>query len=268
MNVISGPTTPRKMRIGSRPMIAFQSGMTNSAIVSRIVFQSWLRASTIVTSACYPTSGRPRRGLPFFVVAPRPGFQRGPAGPRRRHWRSRPCPGRRGTAAPRRAPVPDRRRRQLRPLQPAEQPRGPGRPRALRPERGPQRVVVADDEQGRRSPPPRRPRASRPRATAARRRPCAGRRGGRSARTRSARRACPSPARRRTRARSRSTPGTIARSRPIRAACGAAPGLRDRAWSRFVPSMSSRSVPVSGSRGRVDTAQSYARIGRRLRSAA
>ena len=135
-------------------MIAFQSGMTNNAIVSRIVFHSWLRESTIVTSACYPTR------VDLGVGCPSSSWRRAPASSA-----ARPGPsgrGRRGrsrrvvvtTARPRparrRASIPDRRRRQLRPLEPPQQPRGPGCPGAFRPERGPEGVIVADDEQRRR----------------------------------------------------------------------------------------------------------------------
>jgi hypothetical protein len=45
VNVISGPTTPRKIRIGSSPMTEPQSGITNSAVVSRI----WFQMSSIVS---------------------------------------------------------------------------------------------------------------------------------------------------------------------------------------------------------------------------
>ena len=206
-----------------------------------------------------PEDGRPRRGLPRFVVAPRPGFQRcgSTAG-------SRSSCGR----VARRPAVADGRRRQLRPLEPAEQPRRARRPGTLGAQRRPEGVVVADHEQraGRRRS-RNGPRLVHQGEQAPRRR-CAGRSGARSvpAATRS-----PRMPRSGAPSNTSSMPmaaGTIARNRPINAACGAAPGLRDRAWRRLVPSMRSRSVPVSGSRGSVVTTPSYAGSGRRLRSAA
>ena len=76
-NVISGPTTPRKMRIGSMPMIAFQSGMTNCAIDLEDRVPHLVEGVDDRHVGMLPDDGRPRRGLPRFVVAPRPGFQRG-----------------------------------------------------------------------------------------------------------------------------------------------------------------------------------------------
>ncbi len=49
VKVTNGPTTPRKMSSGSIAMIAFQSGVMNSAVTSRILVQMSSRASMIVT---------------------------------------------------------------------------------------------------------------------------------------------------------------------------------------------------------------------------
>ena len=95
-NVISGPTMPMKISSGNRPMTALQSGITNIFVMSRIVFHNWFERVDEAHDGMLPDEGRRRRGLPFLVVAPRPGFHGSRSG-------SRSCSG--GAAGGRRFPT-------------------------------------------------------------------------------------------------------------------------------------------------------------------
>ena len=235
--MISGPTTPRKMRIGISPMRAPQSGMTNSDVISRISFQICVEGVGDAHAGILPDGGRPRRGLPFLVVAPRPGDQPGSGrgssiAAARPAWADACC---RPTATAS--------------LGRSSRPRSQAAPAVRAPrsvEAGAQRVVVGHDEDPARghrrrpgSPGPRR------RASAAGRRP-SGRPAWRTM-TPAAMRWPRSP---RSGAPSKMSSMPIVAGHGRRAADraaaagGAAPARCCIAWSRFVPSTSRRSVAV------------------------
>ena len=248
-NVISGPTTPRKMKIGSRPMSAPQSGMTNSDVICEDLVPELLSAvGRASRPKSYPT-GPVMAGRAWDC--PSSWSRRAPASSRPASSVARPsgrfAESRRRSpancAAARRFPT-DGDASARRSSRPSSHPLPAVRaPRS--PERRAERMVVGDDE-------PRGDRrgADRLRALVDERaqqlvRACAGRRSGRSARPRSARRACPRSGRP---SKTSSIPigaGIAPRSRPMSAAGGAAPG---RARARGAGSCHRRAAVGAGQR--------------------
>ena len=243
----SGPTTPTRSRSGSSrdqaaPVGDHEPSTNVEELGPHLLDLVADRHGRILAGAARVGAAFGVRGLPRFVVAPRPG-DRGRA--RRRPSRFAAAAAVLGDA--RRlsaAAVADRRRREPAAVR-------AGRSASARPAR-PRRRAGGSRASSRSSVTTRTRRRRPPLRTSPRRR-----RGASSARPAAAvpdgqarRRSAPcrgrAPAGRRRRARSsgsRMTP----RSRPMSAAAGGVAAPRRRAWSRFVPSTSSRSVPASGS---------------------
>ena len=142
-------TRPSRTKTGSKPMRTPQSGITKIAVTCRICVQISLR--TRRCSRRHPTSPASLcgalRGLPFFVVAPRPGCQpRRSARRRRRPWRLAPSAAfvGRGPAADCRPTATPAGRVPRRPSSHA----AAGRPRPAQSRAVAQVAVVGDDQEG------------------------------------------------------------------------------------------------------------------------
>ena len=146
VNVMNGPTTPRRMSSGSMPMSAVPVGgdeqRRDFEDLGPDVFEGVddRHAQILAAKAAQPRSARGAfRGLPFLTVAPRPGSQRGPSS-------SSPssAPGGRGGARRSRLRVD----RVVGPVEAAEEPGGPRGSGALELQ-GVAQVAVVGDHQDR-----------------------------------------------------------------------------------------------------------------------